>query len=86
LWQYYGQKYVFISILKKIDQNLILLLLLFGNLGKESLNCPYKTVQFFTSEPSSNFFASFGILLDAHAVQYEINFDNSVEIHLTYRK
>jgi hypothetical protein len=28
----------------------------------------------------------FLILLDAHAVQYEINFDNSVEIHLTYRK
>jgi hypothetical protein len=28
----------------------------------------------------------FLILLDAHAVQYEINFDNSVENHLTYRK
>jgi hypothetical protein len=28
----------------------------------------------------------FRILLDAHAVQYGINFDNSVEIHLTYRK
>jgi hypothetical protein len=30
--------------------------------------------------------AIFHILLDAHAVQYGINFDNSVEIHLTYRK
>jgi hypothetical protein len=28
----------------------------------------------------------FCILLDAHAVQYGINFDNSIEIHLTYRK
>jgi hypothetical protein len=28
----------------------------------------------------------FCILLYAHAVQYEINFDNSVEIHLTYKK
>jgi hypothetical protein len=28
----------------------------------------------------------FRILLDAHVVQYEINFNNSVEIHLTYRK
>jgi hypothetical protein len=28
----------------------------------------------------------FHILLDAHAVQYGINFDNSIEIHLTYRK
>jgi hypothetical protein len=28
----------------------------------------------------------FCIILDAHAVQYGINFDNSVEIHLTYRK
>jgi hypothetical protein len=28
----------------------------------------------------------FCILLDAHAVQYGIDFDNSVEIHLTYRK
>jgi hypothetical protein len=25
------------------------------------------------------------ILLDAHAVQYRINFDNKVEIHFTYR-
>jgi hypothetical protein len=31
-------------------------------------------------------FCIFCILLDAHAVQYEINFDNNVEIHLTYRK
>jgi hypothetical protein len=28
----------------------------------------------------------FHILLDAHAIQYGINFDNSVEIYLTYRK
>jgi hypothetical protein len=28
----------------------------------------------------------FHILLDAHVVQYEINFDNRVETHLTYRK
>jgi hypothetical protein len=28
----------------------------------------------------------FHILLDAHAVQYGINFDNNVEIHLTYKK
>jgi hypothetical protein len=32
------------------------------------------------------FFAIFRILLHAHAIQYGINFDNSVEIHLTYRK
>jgi hypothetical protein len=36
--------------------------------------------------PSCNFFVIFHILLDAHAVQYRINFDNSVEIHFTYRK
>jgi hypothetical protein len=28
----------------------------------------------------------FLILLDAHTVQYTINFDNSIETHLTYRK
>jgi hypothetical protein len=36
-------------------------------------------------EPSCNFSAIFHILLDAHAIEYVINFDNSVEIHLTYR-
>jgi hypothetical protein len=39
-----------------------------------------------TYEPNYNFAAIFRILLDAHAVQYVINFDNSVKIHLTYRK
>jgi hypothetical protein len=39
-----------------------------------------------TYEPSCNFSAIFRILLDAHAVQYEINFDNSVEIHLNCMK
>jgi hypothetical protein len=39
-----------------------------------------------TYEPSCNFYVIFDILLDAHVVQYEMNFDNSVEIHLTYRK
>jgi hypothetical protein len=39
-----------------------------------------------TSEPSCNFSAIFRIVLDAHAVQYGINFDNNVETHLTYRK
>jgi hypothetical protein len=39
-----------------------------------------------TYEPSCNFSAIFHILLDAHAVQYGINFDNNVQIHLTYRK
>jgi hypothetical protein len=39
-----------------------------------------------TYEPSCNFSALFCILLDAHAVQYGINFYNTVEIHLTYRK
>jgi hypothetical protein len=39
-----------------------------------------------TYEPSCNFSTIFDILLDAHAVQYGINFDNNVEIHLTYRK
>jgi hypothetical protein len=34
-------------IFKNFDQNLILLLLLCGNLEKESLNCPEKVVQFF---------------------------------------
>jgi hypothetical protein len=32
------------------------------------------------------FSAIFRIFLHAHAIQYGINFDNSVEIHLTYRK
>jgi hypothetical protein len=31
-------------------------------------------------------FVIFGILLDAHAVQFRINFDKNIEIHLTYRK
>jgi hypothetical protein len=39
-----------------------------------------------TYEPNCNFFAIFHILLDAHAVQYGINFNNSVEIHLFYSK
>jgi hypothetical protein len=39
-----------------------------------------------THEPSCNFSVIFHILLDAHAVQYGINFDNNVEIHLTYKK
>jgi hypothetical protein len=37
-------------------------------------------------EPSCNFSTIFRILLDAHAVQYGINFDNNIEIYLTYRK
>jgi hypothetical protein len=32
------------------------------------------------------FFAIFGILLNAHVVQFGNNFDNHVEMHLTYRK
>jgi hypothetical protein len=28
----------------------------------------------------------FGIVLDSHAIQFGINFDNNIEIHLTYRK
>jgi hypothetical protein len=39
-----------------------------------------------TYESSCNFSTIFGILLDAHAVQYGIDFDNSIEFHLTYRK
>jgi hypothetical protein len=39
-----------------------------------------------TYEPSYNFSTIFRILLDAHAFQYGINFDNNTEIHLTYRK
>jgi hypothetical protein len=39
-----------------------------------------------TYEPSCNFYAIFRILLDAHAVHHGINFDNNVEIHLTYKK
>jgi hypothetical protein len=39
-----------------------------------------------TYEPNCNFSAIFRILLDPHAVQYEINFDNSIEILLTYKK
>jgi hypothetical protein len=39
-----------------------------------------------TYEPSYNFYVFFGILLDAHATQYGINYDNNVEIYLTYRK
>jgi hypothetical protein len=39
-----------------------------------------------TYEPSCNLSAIFHILLDAHAIQYGINFDNSVENHFTYRK
>jgi hypothetical protein len=37
-----------------------------------------------TYELSCNFSAIFR--MDEHAVQYGINFNNSVEIHLTYRK
>jgi hypothetical protein len=37
-------------------------------------------------EHSCYFPVIFLILLHAHAVQYGINFDNSVEIHLAYRK
>jgi hypothetical protein len=37
-------------------------------------------------ERSCNFYAIFRILFYAHAVQYGINFNNSLEIHLTYRK
>jgi hypothetical protein len=37
-------------------------------------------------ERSCNFSAIFCILLYAHAIQYGINFDNNIEIHLTYRK
>jgi hypothetical protein len=33
-------------------------------------------------DPSCNFSTIFRILLDAHAVQYRINFDNNIEIHL----
>jgi hypothetical protein len=36
-------------------------------------------------EPSCNFSVILRILLDARAIQYGINFDNRVEIHLTYR-
>jgi hypothetical protein len=39
-----------------------------------------------TYEPSCNFSAIFPILLGAHAVQYGFNFDESIEIHLSYRK
>jgi hypothetical protein len=39
-----------------------------------------------TYEPSYYFSIIFHTLLDAHAIQYGINFDNSVEIYLTYRK
>jgi hypothetical protein len=39
-----------------------------------------------TYQPSYNFSVIIGILLDAHIVQYGINFDNSIEIHLIYRK
>jgi hypothetical protein len=35
---------------------------------------------------SYNFSTIFHILLYGDAVQYGINFDNNVEIHLTYRK
>jgi hypothetical protein len=33
-----------------------------------------------------NFCGILGILLNAHVFQFEINCDNHVEIHLTYRK
>jgi hypothetical protein len=39
-----------------------------------------------TYETSCKFSVIFRILLDAHTVQYGINFDNSGETHLTYRK
>jgi hypothetical protein len=39
-----------------------------------------------TYEASCNFSAIFGILLDAQAIQYGINFNNNVEIYLTYRE
>jgi hypothetical protein len=37
-------------------------------------------------ESNYNFWAIFGILLNTHVVQFGINFDNHVEIYLTYRK
>jgi hypothetical protein len=37
-------------------------------------------------EPSCHVCEIFDILLDAHAVQFVINFDNNIEIYLTYRK
>jgi hypothetical protein len=39
-----------------------------------------------TYEASCKIYIFFGILLDAHAIQYGINFDNNIEIYLTYRK
>jgi hypothetical protein len=39
-----------------------------------------------TYVPSCNYSVIFGILIDAHTVQYGINFYNSIEIHLTYTK
>jgi hypothetical protein len=39
-----------------------------------------------TYESSCNFYTFFGILLDAHTVQYGINFNSRIEIHLTYTK
>jgi hypothetical protein len=39
-----------------------------------------------TYEPSCNFSAIFRILLGAYVVQYGINFDNRVDIDLSYRK
>jgi hypothetical protein len=36
-------------------------------------------------ERSCNFSAIFCILLYAHAIQYGINFDNNIEIHLQFQ-
>jgi hypothetical protein len=37
-------------------------------------------------EHTCNFSIILRILLDAHAIQYGINFDNNIAIHLTYSK
>jgi hypothetical protein len=77
-------------ILKKFDQ--ISILLLCGNLEKESLNCLRRQFNFSTISSKwtimghQSLIVIFHILLDAHAVQYGINFDNNVETHLTYTK
>jgi hypothetical protein len=92
LWRYYGQVYVFISFFKKLTKfqyycyyyvviwrkKVWIVLIRQFNFSTVSRK--------WTRMGHMRLVVIFCILLDAHVVQYEINFNNSVEIHLTYRK
>jgi hypothetical protein len=73
---------------KTIDQISILLKLLCVTLEKEVWFVPRRHFNFssisrkWTIMGHMSLDVIFGFLLDAHAVQFGINFDNNIEIHL----